>query len=149
MDNKAKKCTLWNLYGSRKKHLKSLAENLLQGISKYEGWGFRQQCKMNCVDSVMSYNTQTWEINKEIFSRSSEVQTPQNVQYLYLTSENGHVWEYPKFFLCKYVTLPWSSKDRVSPKKWKKIFINSLVWTLRHLCCFPRHIFLEICYGPT
>jgi len=43
---------------------------------------------MNCVDSVMSYNTQTWEINKELFSHSSEVQTAQDVQYLYLTSEN-------------------------------------------------------------
>jgi len=43
---------------------------------------------MNCVDSVMSYNTQTWEINKELFSHSSKVQTAQDVQYLYLTSEN-------------------------------------------------------------
>lgn len=69
MDNKAKKCTLWNFYGSRKPSQKFGGEltDLRQGISKYEGWGFRQQCKMNCVDSAMSYNTQTWEINKEMF----------------------------------------------------------------------------------
>lgn len=101
---------------------------------------------MNCVDSVMSYNTQTWEINKELFSQSSEVQTAQDVHYLYLTSEN--VWETPKVFLCKSVILPWSSEDSVSPMKWKKIWLNffysgapdlfcifkmhGLLWPLRH-----------------
>lgn len=88
---------------------------------------------MNCVDSDMSYNTQTWEINKELFSYSSEVQTAQDVQYLYLTSEN--VWETPKVFLCKSIILP-CSEDSVSPMKWNKIWLDFFLFWISWLILY-------------